>query len=103
MSLTSMSFIKSNRKHYAACHEILGLPEEIEWSRLSVSFGTEEFGEVTLVLIPSGEQVRQLAELAVQQLDNGCAMDDMPDEDHLEEAILAEARASVALDGDAQS
>lgn len=68
MSLLSLSLLKENPETYKRCHEILGIPENVEWSELSVSFGTAEFGEVTLVLIPSGEQVRQLAELAVQRL-----------------------------------
>ena len=68
MALTNYSMVKQDPETYRRCHEILGIPEEVEWSDLKVEFGTELFGQVTLVLIPSGEAVRQLAELAVQQL-----------------------------------
>jgi hypothetical protein len=74
MSLSSFSFIKENEEAYAKCHEILGLPEGVEWSKLSVTFGAGEFAEVTLVLIPTGEQVRDLAELAIQQIQNDCVV-----------------------------
>lgn len=74
MNRSSFSFIKENAEAYTKCHEILGLPEEVDWAKLQVSFGSGEFAEVTLVLLPSGEQVRDLAELAIQQIQDDCAV-----------------------------
>ena len=72
MSITNASLLQSDTETYARCHEILGIPEEVEWSELKVEFGSGDFGSVTLMLIPTGEQVRDLAELAIMQIRNGC-------------------------------
>jgi hypothetical protein len=65
-------FLPESPEAYAKCHEILGLPEGVHWASLKVAFGSGEFGEVTLVLIPTGEQVRALAELAVRKIQDSC-------------------------------
>lgn len=102
MPLTSFSVIKENLEHYQKCHEILNLPESLEYTSLRVEFGSGDPGLVTLVILPSGEQVAALAMLAIQHVSDSCSSD-MPDEDHLEEALLNEARASVRLDGETRS
>jgi len=73
---SNFSFLKENAEVYAKCHEILGLPEEVQWSKLTVSFGTDDFGEVVLCLIPSGEQVAALAQLAIMRVQDCCSSDD---------------------------
>ena len=76
MPLTSFSVIKENMEHYQKCHEILGLPESLEYTSLRVEFGSGDPGLVTLVIIPSGEQVAALAMLAIQHVSDGCLRDD---------------------------
>ena len=76
---TNFCFIKENAEAYARCHEILGLPEEVQWSKLTVEFGSDEFGEVTLKLIPTGEQVRDLAQLAIMRVQDDCMSPDAED------------------------
>ncbi len=49
----------------------MGLPENLDWSNVTVQFGVEEFGTVTLTILPTGEQIRDLAELAIQQTETG--------------------------------
>ncbi len=68
MSRSTFSFIKENSEAYAKCHEILDLPEGVDWTELKVTFGSGKYAEIQLWLIPSGEQVRDLAELAIQQI-----------------------------------
>ena len=70
--LTSVSMLKTNPDTYARCHEILGIPDTVEWSDLKVEFGTDDVGTVTLVLLPTGEQVRALAELAITKTPSSC-------------------------------
>lgn len=101
MSLSSFSVIKENHEHYQRCHEILGLPESVEWASLKVEFGTGDVGLVTLVLLPTGEQVRDLAELAIQQIQDSCSSDDAGYAHS--DPLLDEARASVVLDGETRS
>lgn len=76
MSLSSYSVLKQDVETYSRCHEILGLPEGVEWSELKVEFGIDDIGTVTLVLLPTGEQVRNLAELAIQRIHDSCSNDD---------------------------
>ena len=63
--LTSFSMLNANADTYARCHEILGIPEGVEWTDIKVEFGADMFGTVTLVLLPTGEQIRDLAALAI--------------------------------------
>lgn len=66
--MSSISMIPRNQESADRTREILGLPEDVEWSELRVEFGLDELAVVTLTLIPTGEQVRDLAELAIQAL-----------------------------------
>jgi hypothetical protein len=66
VSERSHSRLVRNEATYAAAHRILGLPEDLDWSDLRVEFGMEQFGLVHLVIIPTGEQVAELAALAVR-------------------------------------
>jgi hypothetical protein len=86
--LSLCSIIKRNPESYDRVHEILGLPENVHWSTLKVEFGNNDVATVTLTLLPTGEQVRDLAELAIQSLSDDCVM---PSEDQLEDALLASA------------
>lgn len=78
--LSSFSVLRSHSDDYQKCHEILGLPAETEWTSLKVEFGINEVGTVTLVLLPTGEQIRDLAELAIQNMQDSCLRPDA-DED----------------------
>lgn len=73
--LTTFSMIPSTPEAYVRCHEILGIPDTVEWSEMRVEFGTEDFGSVTLVLMATGEQVRDLAELAITANRMGSCVD----------------------------
>ena len=73
---TNFCFIEENREAYDRCHEILGLPDDVHWSKLTVEFGSDQFGEVTLKLIPTGEQVAALAQLAILRVQDNCVKDD---------------------------
>lgn len=77
---SSFSLIRTNTDHYERCHEILGLPEDVHWSSISVQFGNEDVGTVTLVLLPTGEQVQALAELAVLPTGDDCIQPPRVDE-----------------------
>ena len=76
MPLTSFSVIRENMEHYQKCHEILELPESLEYTSLRVEFGSGDPGLVTLVIIPSGEQVAALAMLAINHVSDGVLRDD---------------------------
>lgn len=79
--LSNFSFIPETPEAYTQCHDILGLPESIEWSSLNVEFGVGQFGSVTLILIPTGEQIRDLAKLAIKNVEDSCVKSDpVPDE-----------------------
>lgn len=60
--------------------EILGLPPDLEWSDMKITFGLERFGEIRVTFIASGEQVVELAKLAVQQMQSSCVAAEAPDE-----------------------
>lgn len=68
----SFSMIRRNQGSADRTREILGLPEDVEWSELWVEFGLDDVAVVTIKLIPTGEQVLELARLAVQPLADSC-------------------------------
>lgn len=70
--LTSVSLLKSNPETAARVKEIMGLPND-NWSDIQIQFGLNEFAEVRVTFIPTGEQVHALAWLAIHQLENSCA------------------------------
>lgn len=71
--VSSFSLLRQNQETYDRCHEILGLPAEVEWSDIEITFGNDAIGQVVLTLLPTGEQVRELAALAIQQAQDSCA------------------------------
>lgn len=70
---TTFSMLNRDPVTAQRTREILGLPEDLDWSDLQVEFGLDNVGSVTLKLIPTGEQVAQLAALAVHPLPSSCA------------------------------
>lgn len=81
----SISMIPRNQAAGDRTREILGLPEGVEWSELRVEFGLDLPGTVTLTLFVTGEQVRDLAQLAIRELGNSCSSE----ETHIDAVVVA--------------
>ena len=71
--MINFSIIRQDPQVYARCHEILGLPAEVEWSDIQVEFGLNDVGTITLTLLPTGDQIASLAQLAITPNLNDCA------------------------------
>lgn len=77
MTHTSVAMFERNPRTAGIIEEILGLPEGTAWSEIRCEFGYDNFGTVTLTIIPTGEQMLDLARVALLPLDNHLAPTDI--------------------------
>lgn len=64
--MNSFSMLKLNHETYERTREIMGLSEDLDWTSVRVTFGTDDVGEVQITFLATGEQVAALAALAIQ-------------------------------------
>lgn len=77
MTHTSVAMFERNPRTADAIEKILGLPEGMAWSDIHCEFGHGGFGTVTVTIIPTGEQMLDLARVALLPLDNHLAPTDI--------------------------